>query len=215
MSSIPIAVFASGRGTNFEAILKATQNQKLNAKIVALVCDKKGAPVLAKAKAAGIPVLEIVPTKETTREQHDQNVLEALKPYSPKFLVMTGYMRIVTSKLLEAFRSPRKYTRVVNVHPSLLPAFPGVAGYAQAFAHGNKVAGVTVHLVEQEVDSGPICAQEAFSIADCKTAEEVEKRGLEVEHRLFAETLKWVLPEKFEVEERELKSHRRFCVRQS
>jgi phosphoribosylglycinamide formyltransferase-1 len=113
--------------------------------------------------------------------------------------------------LLDAFRSERGYARVTNVHPSLLPAFPGVDSYAQAFEHGAKVAGASVHLVELEIDGGPICAQEAFGIADCASAAEVERRGLEVEHRLYPETLRWVLSEKFAVERRG--SQGRICVR--
>ena len=106
---------------------------------------------------------------------------------------------------------------MVNIHPSLLPAFPGLNSYAQAYRYGAKVAGVTVHLVEAEVDSGPICAQEAFSIDDCQSEEEVEKRGLAVEHQLFPQVLSWVLPEKFIIERRPLlgsseKANGRLCV---
>ena len=102
------------------------------------------------------------------------------------------------SRLIEAFRDPRGYVRIVNVHPSLLPSFPGVDAYRQAFEFGAKSTGVTVHLVELAVDSGPICAQESFSIADCRSVDEVEKRGLAIEHRLFPQTLSWVLAEKFD-----------------
>jgi phosphoribosylglycinamide formyltransferase-1 len=217
-SAIPIAVLASGRGSNFDAIHDAISRGELDARIVALVSDQPGAPALAKAEAAGIrPLLVPLPDKseaasvEARRALHDGRVLEALAtlPEKPRFLVMAGYMRVITARLLEAFRSERGYARIVNVHPSLLPAFPGAGSYARAFDHGAKLSGVSVHLVELDVDAGPICAQEAFAIDDCASAEEVERRGIAVEHRLYPRTLSWVLPENFAINP--VKG--RFCVR--
>jgi phosphoribosylglycinamide formyltransferase-1 len=106
-------------------------------------------------------------------------------------------MRILTPYLIDAFRCDKGYSRMVNIHPSLLPAFPGTHAYAQAFRYGVKITGVTVHLVEPVVDSGPICAQEAFSIEDCQSEDEVEMRGLAVEHRLYPKALNWILAERF------------------
>ncbi|MGZ3689764.1 MAG: phosphoribosylglycinamide formyltransferase, partial [Bdellovibrionota bacterium] len=157
----PIAIFASGRGSNFDAVQSAVQRGELDAKIVALVSDQPGAPVLAKAKSAGVPTI-VVPkpsgSGDTARAAHERAILEKLAPLDPHFIVLAGYMRIMTSTLIEAFRSERGHSRIVNVHPSILPAFPGVNAYEQAFRYGCKVAGVTVHLVEKEVDSGPILA---------------------------------------------------------
>lgn len=196
-----IAIFASGRGSNFDSIQTAIQTGKLDAQIVALICDQPGAPVLEKARGAGVPPLLIevnraLPANER-RGEHEARILAALAPLDVRFLVMAGYMRVLTPRLIDAFRSERGYSRIVNIHPSLLPSFAGLSGYAQAFEHGVKVTGATVHLVEHEVDSGPICAQESFSIEDCVDVASVEKRGLAIEHRLFPETLKWVLPEQF------------------
>jgi phosphoribosylglycinamide formyltransferase-1 len=202
----PIAIFASGRGSNFDAISAAISAGRLDAEIRAVVSDKEEAPVLTKARERGLQAICIEPPKtgalEARRLEHEKKILAELTPFAPKFLVLAGYMRIMTSHLIEAFRSERGYTRIVNVHPSLLPAFPGVDAYGQAFSYGVKTTGVSVHLVECEVDSGPICAQEAFGIADCQTQEEVEKRGLSIEHRIFPETLKWILPEAFSIEKR-------------
>ena len=210
MGAPRIAILGSGQGTNFESIQKAVSSQKLSAEIVAVLSDKPDAPVLDRARAHGIRALTVPGMPgEKDRAAHDRSVLEALAPLRPDFLVLAGYMRIVTATLLEAFRSPRGYTRVVNVHPSLLPSFPGLDGYAQAFRYGVKTAGVTVHLVELDVDSGPICAQEGFSIAQCKSVEEVRALGQAVEHRLYPDTLSWVLAEKFDLETRD----ERMCIR--
>lgn len=200
----PIAIFASGRGSNFDAIHASVEAGKLDAEIRAVVSDKPGAQVLEKARARGLKAICIEPPKEGSPEErrleHEKRILAELAGLSPRFLVLAGYMRILTPRLIEAFRGERGYTRIVNVHPSLLPAFPGVDSYRQAFEYGAKTAGVTVHLVEREVDAGPICAQEGFSITDCRTVEEVENRGLAIEHRLYPESLKWILPEKFSLE---------------
>lgn len=216
-SGVPFAVLASGRGSNFEAIARAVREGRLSGRIVAVLSDKADAPVLEKARAAGVPVLAVPApprehgTPEERRRRHEEKILEALAPYSPRFLVFAGYMRIITPRLIDAFRdSGAAYSRIVNIHPSLLPAFAGVDGYGQAFRYGAKVAGVTVHLVDREMDGGPVCAQEAFEIGDCADRAEVEKRGLEVEHRLYPEVLEWVLSERFRVSERE----GRFCVSQ-
>jgi phosphoribosylglycinamide formyltransferase-1 len=208
---IPVAILASGRGSNFEAILRAVRSGGLpDTQIVALVSDQPAAPALEKARSAGVKTIVVPAQGSEQRKAHDQKVVDALREAGARWVVMAGYMRIVTSTLIEAFRSERGYSRIVNVHPSLLPAFRGLEGYAQAFRHGAKVAGVTVHLVETELDSGPICAQEAFSIEDCSSEKEVESRGLAIEHRLYPETLKWVLPEKFSIEKR---PEGRLCVR--
>jgi phosphoribosylglycinamide formyltransferase 1 len=206
---IPICIFASGRGGNFEAVQNAIRAGKLKAKTVALVCDRPGAPVLEKAKELDVPTLLIPCTKDLTREEHEKEIVRQLKPYGPKFLVLGGYMRLMTDYLIEEFNSKNGYTRIVNIHPSLLPAFPGQNAYAQAFNYGVKTTGVTVHLVEKAMDSGPICAQESFDISDCRSIEEVEKKGTAIEHRLYPETLNWVLNEQFTM------TRGRVCVRKN
>lgn len=203
--SVPIAILASGRGSNFDAIHSAIAGGKLDAEIKLVLSDQPKAQVLEKARKHGLKAVCVESEKGSSvverRTAHEEKILRELESVTPRFLVLAGYMRIMTPRLIEAFRSEKGYARIVNVHPSLLPAFPGVSAYAQAFDHGAKMAGVTIHLVEADVDSGPICAQEAFDIRDCKSVEEVEKRGLAIEHRLFPETLKWVLPEKFRLEQ--------------
>lgn len=207
--AVEIVVFASGRGSNFDSITSAIEGGKLPAKITALVCDVPGAPVIEKARSKNIRVLQY--SYPGNRKEHDHDILLGLHglPRFPRFAVLAGYKRIFSPKMIEAFRSGSAgYSRIVNIHPSLLPAFPGLGSYRKAFEYGCKTTGVTVHLVDEEVDHGPICAQKSFSIENCKTHEEVEQRGLEIEHSLYPETLAWVLPEKFEIQGRR-------CVPQS
>jgi len=214
-----IAILASGKGSNFEAIASAIEKDKLNAEIMAVISDCETAPVLRKADHLGVPAHYVappsIPDPLMKRRNHEKNILAKLDGLAVDFLVLAGYMRMITPELLKPFKSDRGYYRVVNIHPSLLPAFPGVGSYDQAFAYGCHWTGVTVHLVDEEMDHGPICAQEAFSIKDCRSGDEVLSRGIEIEHRLYPETLDWVLQERFQVIERSLDKQRRVCVRQS
>jgi phosphoribosylglycinamide formyltransferase-1 len=209
---VSIAVFASGRGTNFQAIADAIDAGTLSARISVLLSDRVEARAVELARSRGLRAVTVPPVPGLGREHHEERVLAALAegPDQPRFIVLAGYMRILSAAFLERFRSEKGYARVVNIHPSLLPAFPGRDSYARAFEHGSQLTGVTVHLVEPEVDAGPILAQEAFSIADCRSTGEVERRGLAIENRLYPRTLSWVLPETFAVERN---ADRRLCVR--
>lgn len=210
--SIRFAVLASGRGSGFESIVKAQQAGVFHSHLCVLLTDRKDALALEKAKKYGVPTV-VIESKNRTREEHEKEMIQALKSYDVSFLVLAGYRRILTRVLIEEFKTDRGYSRIVNVHPSLLPSFPGLHGYHQAFSYGVKQTGVTVHLVTEELDSGPICAQQAFSIEDCGTPEEVEERGLAIEHNLYPKTLEWVLPENFTVEQREFNGMvRKVCV---
>ncbi len=214
----PIAILASGRGSNFEALMTALDQGRFAAEVKALICDKPGAPVLEKARARGIPAILLhqpgpaQPLGERKLHWRDA-LLRVLEPLDVRFLVLAGYMRILHDDVIEAYRDPRGYARIVNIHPSLLPAFPGLHSYEQAFRHGCKVTGATVHFVEPEMDSGPICAQEAFAIDGCRDADEVERLGLALEHRLYPETLRWILEEKFDLQCRDTNRRRLCCVR--
>lgn len=230
-TSVRIAILASGGGSGFESIADAVAQGKLGVQIAGLICDRPGAPVLEKARARGIQALlveqEQTPSLDRTERGalHDTRILAALDALPggrPRFLVLAGYMRILTPLLIRAFRDEKSYSRIVNIHPSLLPAFPGMGGYAQAYAYGTKLAGVTIHLVDEGLDSGPICAQASFSTEHCANASEVESLGKTLEHRLYPEALAWILPEKFKCEIRERLAHqklerpaqRRISVRQ-
>lgn len=188
-----IAILASGRGSNFEAIAKAIQAGRLQAEITLVVSDQPTAGVLEKARAQGLKTLV----------QKDQlQLAENLKTQAVDYLVLAGYMRILKTSFIDQFRDPRGFAKILNIHPSLLPAFPGLDSYKQAFEHGVKTTGVTVHFVDSGVDTGPICAQKSFSIEDCQSIDEVERRGLAIEHELYPETLNWILKNAFDIKER-------------
>lgn len=206
-----VAVLASGRGSNFEALLDAVKAGALEANIALLLCDRREAPALKIAEKWKIPcfVVEGQPKQDPLQEQR---MVEVLESHDIRFLVLAGYRRILSSGFIQSFRSPHGYARITNIHPSLLPAFPGLHSYQRAFEYGAKVTGVTVHLVDDGVDQGPICAQESFEISSCQTAEEVEQRGLEIEHRLYPETLNWILQENFDYR---VERSRGVCTRRS
>lgn len=210
---VPIVVMASGRGSNFTAIYQAIEAGELSADIRALVCDQPEAPVLDLATEAQIPTIMVpvqseIKDKEQRRIDHDERILHAISGLDARFMVLAGYMRVFSPLMIRAFDSGKGYSRIVNVHPSLLPAFKGLDGYRQAFQYGCQLAGVSIHLVDEKLDHGPICAQEAFSISSMKMVDEVEKRGLQIEHSLYPQTLQWVLAEEFDLD-----NGRRVCVR--
>lgn len=186
--SICLAVLVSGRGSNMKAILEARAQGRLDASISVVLSNNPDAPALEIARQYGVPAVA-VSHKGLTREQHEKKVLEELGKYKIDFVVLAGYMRILTSQFLNAFRHPSGYFRVINIHPSILPAFPGASGYEDAFAYGVRISGVTVHLVDEQVDHGPILAQACFVREDDDTLESFRARGLELEHRLYPSVL--------------------------
>ncbi|WP_172373220.1 phosphoribosylglycinamide formyltransferase [Sporosarcina jiandibaonis] len=178
-----IAVFASGSGSNFAAIEEACRNGELNAEIALVVTNKPEAYVVERAEMAGIPVAAFRPKDYESREFYEAAILESLQEAGAEWLVLAGYMRLVGHTLLAAYPS-----RIVNIHPSLLPSFPGKDAIGQAIEHGVKVTGVTVHLVDEGMDTGPILAQCAVDVVDGdaeKTAEAIHA----VEHFLYKDTL--------------------------
>ncbi|MCL2572736.1 MAG: phosphoribosylglycinamide formyltransferase [Defluviitaleaceae bacterium] len=179
-----IAIFASGNGSNFEAI--ATAN--INAKIKLLICDKPGATVIARAERLGIPALIYNPKDYPNRAAYEEQILTNLKDAEAEYIFLAGYMRIIGSTLLEAYEG-----RIINIHPSLLPEFPGLDAISKAFSSGVKQTGVTIHYVDAGVDTGPIIAQEAVDILPGDTLEALEARIHQVEHKLYISVLKEIL----------------------
>lgn len=183
MGKTKIAVFASGSGSNFEAIAQACRSGELLAEIVVVITDRPAAYVIERAKEMNIPVAAYEAKAFRSKEAFEKAIVERLTDDGVEWLVLAGYMRLIGPTLLNAFPS-----RIVNIHPSLLPAFPGKDAIGQAIAHGVKVTGVTVHLVDEGMDTGPILAQQAVAVVHNdleKTAQSIH----EVEHVLYKETL--------------------------
>jgi phosphoribosylglycinamide formyltransferase-1 len=177
--SARIVVLASGRGSNFSAIHQACALGRIPAQVVALLSDRKDAPALEIALRHGVLAEHVTP----------ESLLARVQELSPDWVVLAGYLRILPPEFVQAFRGPGEHTRILNIHPSLLPAFKGKDAYRQAWDAGVFVTGCTVHLVEEDLDSGPIVAQAAFRIDDCESYEQVQARGLKHEHQLYVEAL--------------------------
>ncbi|MDV6377730.1 phosphoribosylglycinamide formyltransferase [Sporosarcina sp. GW1-11] len=182
--NVRIAVFASGSGSNFAALEAACKAGELPADIVLLVTDKPDAYVNERAKQAGVPVASFRPREFATKQAYEQAVLETLQEAKVEWLILAGYMRLIGPDLLNAYPE-----RIINIHPSLLPSFPGKDAIGQAVAKGVKVTGVTVHLVDEGMDTGPILAQRAVDVID-NDVEQTATAIHAVEHDLYVETLK-------------------------
>lgn len=181
---INIAVFASGNGSNFQSIYEATQSGRLKANIALVVCNKPDAYVIERAKACGIPCFVCSPKNYENKEAYEAAILAELTSAKVEFLVLAGYMRLVGSTLLKPYKN-----RIVNIHPSLLPAFPGIDAIGQAFDAEVKVIGITVHFVDEGMDTGPIIDQQAIRIEKGDTRETVEARIHEIEHQFYPAVL--------------------------
>jgi len=184
---IRLGVLVSGGGTNFQAILDAITRGELDAKVAVVVSNRAGAGALDRARRAGVPTTVLSHRDFATREAFDEAIVRALRDHGVEWVVLAGFMRLVTPVLLDAFPD-----RVINIHPALLPAFPGVHAQAQALAYGVRVTGCTVHFVDAGTDTGPIIAQEAVAVRDDDTVETLTERLLVAEHRLLPAVLQWI-----------------------
>lgn len=180
-SALPgLAVLASGRGTNFDAIAEAIASGIIPARLVALVTNRSRAPVLERARSRGVPAIHLDPRAFATRDEHDAALARILREHGADYVAHAGYMRILGAAYLNVYQG-----RAVNVHPSLLPDFPGLDAPGQAIRAGARVSGCTVHLVDAGIDTGPIVAQERVPVLPGDTPETLHARIQEVEHRLF------------------------------
>lgn len=179
-----IAVFASGNGSNFQAILDAVEQKTLDVEVALLVCDKPGAKAEERAKQHNVEIFSFSAKDYESKEAFETEILSQLESRGIEFIALAGYMRLIGKTLLTAFEG-----RIVNIHPSLLPSFPGKDAIGQAFSAKVKVTGVTIHFVDEGMDTGPIIAQEAVSVADDETLESLTKKIQKVEHKLYPATL--------------------------
>ncbi len=184
-----IVILASGRGTNFKAIYDAIKEGKLPLQIEAVVSNILNAPVCGLARELGVPVIE-VPHIGLTKQEHEEKLLKALHFFRFEWLVLAGYMRLLSEDFIKKFwDEKRNISCILNIHPSLLPAFPGKKAYKQALQYGVKVTGATVHFVGFGVDDGPIVMQRALPVKDEETYESLLDRGLKQEHALYPDAL--------------------------
>ena len=175
-----IAVFASGSGSNFQALVDAAKANHLSAEIVLMVCDKPGAYAIERADKAGVPSLVISPKDFASKTDYEKEILQKLNESGVELIVLAGYMRLIGETLLSAYEG-----RIVNIHPSLLPSFAGKDAIGQAFQAKVKITGVTVHYVDEGMDTGPIIAQEAVKMDEHETRESLEAKIHQVEHLLY------------------------------
>jgi phosphoribosylglycinamide formyltransferase-1 len=192
-----LGVLISGRGSNLQSIIDAVANGALDATVAVVISNRPSAAGLVRARDAGIDTLVVSPRDHTTRDAYDQTVAEALKRCGVGLVCLAGFMRLIGPRLLEAFPE-----RILNIHPSLLPSFPGLDAQAQAIAHGVRVSGATVHFVTAGLDDGPIVLQAAVPVADDDTAETLAARTLIEEHRIYPAAIATVLEGGWRIEGR-------------
>jgi phosphoribosylglycinamide formyltransferase 1 len=192
----PIGVLISGRGSNLQALIDAARGGALGGEIAVVVSNVETAPGLDRARHAGIPAF-FRDHRGRRREDYDRDLEAILKEHHVDLVCLAGYMRLLSPSFLRAFAG-----RVVNVHPSLLPAFPGLDAQRQAWGHGVKVSGATVHLVDEALDDGPIVLQEAVGVEDGDTPESLAARILEAEHRIYPKAVRLLLEGRYRIEGR-------------
>lgn len=183
-----VGVLISGRGSNLQALLDATRTGALRAQIRVVISNRPAAAGLKRAEAAGVETLVMPHGAHASREAYDEALAAALRSRSVEWVCLAGFMRLLGPRFCAAFPY-----RILNIHPSLLPAFPGVDAQQQALEHGVKVSGATVHFVTPELDAGPIILQGAAPVQDDDSAESLSRRILDVEHELYPRALEKVL----------------------
>lgn len=182
-----LVVFASGNGSNFEAIAKACINNKIDAKVLLLVCDKKDAYAIKRAKRLGIECFVAQPKDFPSKSEYEKAIIDKLSSYNIDFICLAGYMRIIGDDLLSKYEGI-----IINTHPSLLPSFRGKDAIEQAMEFGVKVFGITIHYVDSSLDGGKIIAQKSFEYRG-DDIEYLKKRLLRIEHKLYVDTINEIL----------------------
>lgn len=196
-----VGVLLSGRGSNFLALHESMERGEIPARVVQVVANEVGATGAEKARKLGIPT-EVLPHKGMKRRAHERRVLEVLQQSNVEWVCLAGYMRLLSPRFVSAFPQ-----RILNIHPSLLPAFPGLDVHRQALEHGVKVSGCTVHLVDDGLDNGPIVVQKTVPVEDDDTEDSLAARILIEEHHAYPQALRRLLIESWHVD------GRRVCFR--
>ncbi len=197
-----LGVLISGRGSNLQAIIDAIAAGRLDARIAVVISNQPDAKGLERASTAGIETLVLSHRDYPSREEYDRALVEHLRARGVGLVCLAGFMRLLSPVFIQAFPNA-----ILNIHPSLLPAFPGLDAQHQAWAHGVKIAGATVHLVDCDLDAGPIVLQRAVPVLEDDTPDTLSARILKEEHTLYPETIRLVLDGGWRIE------GRRFCLR--
>jgi phosphoribosylglycinamide formyltransferase-1 len=189
-----IGVLLSGRGSNFVALADSVATGRIpNAEIAIVISNREGAPGIDKAKERGIPT-KVIPSKGLEREVYDRQVVAVLNDHKADLICLAGYMRLLSPYFVASFPN-----RILNIHPSLLPSFPGLESQRQALEYGVKFAGCTVHFVDENLDAGPIVLQAVIPVRDEDTEATLSERILAEEHRIYSEAVKIVLDAKYRI----------------
>jgi phosphoribosylglycinamide formyltransferase-1 len=192
-----IAVLLSGRGSNFEALADSLSRGRIpNAEMALVLSNREGAPGIDRAQARGLAT-RVIPSKGLEREAYDRQVVAALREARVDLICLAGYMRLLSPYFVAAFPQ-----RILNIHPSLLPSFPGLESQKQALEYGVKFAGCTVHFVDENLDAGPIILQAVVAVEDRDTEDSLSARILKEEHRIYSEAVRIVLDGKYKIEGR-------------
>lgn len=195
-----IAVFASGKGTNFSAIAKAIKNRTLKANLALLICDNPNAYVIERARCAGVKTALVRREDFNSKKDFEAQIIQQLKQNNIDLIVLAGFMRILSPE----FVSHYKY-KILNIHPALLPSFKGAEAIKDAFNYGAKITGVTVHLVDEKMDHGPIILQKAIEIKEGQSLELLEGKIHRIEHKLYPEAIKLVIDGRMKISGRKVK----------
>jgi phosphoribosylglycinamide formyltransferase-1 len=192
-----IGVLLSGRGSNFEALAESVAAGRIpNAEIAIVISNREGAPGIERAESRGVRT-RVIPSKGLERETYDRQVAAVLEEHKIDLICLAGYMRLLSPYFVAKFPN-----RILNIHPSLLPSFPGLESQRQALEYGVKVAGCTVHFVDENLDAGPIILQSVVPVNDDDTEESLNARILKEEHRIYSEAVRIVLEGKYKIEGR-------------
>jgi phosphoribosylglycinamide formyltransferase-1 len=191
-----LGILLSGRGSNFEAIADSVAAGRIQAEIAAVISNRPAARGLEIASERGLPRL-CIPSKDVPREEYDRQLVAELKNHGVDLVCLAGFMRLLTAEFCEAFPM-----RILNIHPSLLPAFPGLDAQKQALEHGVKITGCTVHFVDPQLDAGPIVLQAAVPVLENDTADSLSARILVEEHRIYSQAISIVLAGRWRIEGR-------------
>ncbi len=197
-----LGIVLSGRGSNFAAIAKSIAEGRLRAEIAVVIGNRAGAPGLDIARSLDVRAVAL-PSQGIDREEYDRQLVAELQSSKVDLVCLAGYMRLLSGNFIRAFPQ-----RILNIHPSLLPAFPGLDAQQQAFDHGVKIAGCTVHFVDEHLDAGPIVQQTAVFVSPQDTVESLAARILEQEHRIYSEAIQFVLDGNFVIEGRRVIAQR-------